>query len=109
MDGACGALGHTFAAQLANVEINICEIVLYSYSAKGTGLGTLTAAYTSRRAGLASVSTLFLIAASDVNTTVLHTLLAQLNNTTRTGLDTSSTSHTLVLIDNWQACFGIYT
>ena len=48
MNGSGGALGNTFAAKFADIEINVCQIVFYRYSSEGAGLSTFATPYACR-------------------------------------------------------------
>lgn len=99
MDGSGGTLGHTLTAELAFVEIDVGQIVLYCDGAEGAGLLALAAADAGGSAGLAGDTALVLIHAGDIDAAVLGSLVAQLDDALGTCLDAGSAGCAPVLVD----------
>ena len=121
MDGSRGAFGHTLAAQAAQVEVDICQIVLYLDGSEGAGLLAFAAAYAGGRARLAGGGAFLLVAAGDIHAAVFHAFLAQFDDAARTGLDAGPAGGALLFVHHGQprlgvdaqgselACIGAYT
>ena len=107
MDGTCRTFSDTFTTGLADIEIDICQIVLDGDSTEGTGLGTFATTYASGRAGLAGVATFLFVAAGDKDTTVLWSFVPKFDYATGTGFHTGSAGNALFLIDNRKTSFFV--
>ena len=108
MDGLGRTYGNTLAADAALVEVDVRHVVLNGDGTKRTLLLTLAATNTCSLAGLHGSRTLVLVDAADIDTTVLWSFLTQLDDVTRTSLDTSATRGTLLFIDLGETSLGIH-
>lgn len=107
VDGASGAFSDALAAHLAEVEVDVSEVVLDLDSAEGADLLALATADASCGAGLASDSALFLVAASNENAMILGAFVAELDDAAGASLDASATSDALVGVDDGETRFGV--
>lgn len=103
MDGASGAVGDALAAHLAEVEVDVGEVVFDLDSAEGANFLALAAADAGGGAGLASDSAFLLVAAGDEDAVVLGAFVAELDDATRASLDAGAAGDALVGIDDGEA------
>src|SRR5574344_700705 len=97
------ANSYAFATHLTFVKVDVCNVVFNCYCIKGTLFGTFATSNASSSTSLTSNTSFVLVYTRDPNATVLWTLVAQLNDVFRTSFYTSATSHTLLIINKWQA------
>lgn len=108
LDGTRRTLGHTFAARLAFVEIDIGHVVLDMDGLKRTCFLTLATADACIVASLACLCTLFLVDATHIDPAVLATFVAQFNHTARTGFGAGAASSALLLVHGGCMGLGVY-
>ena len=108
MDSTRRTLGHTFLAQFAFREIYIGKIVLYGNCSVRTYLRTFAAADAGGRACLAGNRSLILVDTTYIYPHPARTLVPQLYDILRAGLDTGSAGRTFLLIHFRKAGLGIY-
>ena len=108
MNSSSRALCHTFAAQLALGEINICEIVLHCDSIVRADFCAFAATYAGSLAGLSRHSTLVLVDAADEYTHSTRSFIAELDDIFRTSLGTRAAGGTEILVYDWQTCFRVH-
>ena len=107
MDDMGGTGFYTLLAQTALLEVDIREIVLYSYRLELALLLALAATDTCCLAGLHCHRSLVLVHAAHIDAATLRTFLAKLDDVTWTCLDAGSTGNALLLINLGDARLGI--
>lgn len=107
MYGSCRTLCHTFATELAFIEIYISQIIIDGNGPERAGLLALAAADAGSRAGLAGHCSLVPVHAGDIYAMVLGALVAQLDDTFGTGSDTGPAGSTLFLVNLRDKGLGI--
>ncbi len=108
MDSVRRADGDALTAEAALGVVDVGEVVGYGDGLELTLLEAERAADTGIAAGLLSDPTLVLIDAADEDTAALGTLLTQLDDVLRAGLDAGAAGYTLVLEDDRQARLGVH-
>ena len=108
MDGSSRTSNHTLATDAALVVINVADIVLNGDSLELTFFLALTTTDTSSLTSLHGHRTLVLVDTRDEHSPTLRTLLAEFDDVARTSLDTSSASHTLLLVNLGKSGLGIH-
>ena len=107
LDGSCGAHLLTLAAGAALQRVDVRQVALDGDSSERALLFTLATTDTCYSTSLLGSRTLVAVDATNIHTASLRSFLAQLDDVARTGLGTSSTSSTKLLVDLSQTGFGI--
>ena len=102
------AFSHAFLAKLALREIYIGEIVFNGNCPVRTYFGTFAAPDAGGGAGLAGHGTLVLVDAADKYPHSARSLVPQLDDILRTGLDTGPAGSTFLLVHFRKVCLRIY-
>ena len=108
MDSVRRADGDALTAETALGVVDVGEVVGYGDGLELTLLEAERAADTGIATGLLSDPTLILIDAADEDAAALGTLLTQLDDVLRAGLDAGTTGYALVLEDDRQARLGVH-
>ena len=98
---------YTLTTQTALLEVDVSEVVLNGYSTEVTLLLTLSTSDTAYLTGLHGYRTLVLVDTRHKDSPTLRTLLTELDDVTRTSLDTSAARGTLLFIDLRDTCLRI--
>ena len=107
MDGSFRASFLTLSAQLALFRVDIGQIVVESDGLERTGLHALTATDTGSLANFVSHNALVAIHAHHDHSAVFRSFRPELDDSSRTGLDTGTTSRTAFFVHLGQPCFRI--
>ena len=96
-----------FTTQTTLLEIDVSEVVLNGDSTEVTLLLTFSTSDTAYLTGLHGYRTLVLVDARHEDSSTLRTLLTELDDVTRTSLDTRTTRGTLLFVYLWDTCLRI--
>ena len=100
MDSVCRADGDALTAEAALGVVDVGEVVGYGDGLELTLLEAERAADTGIAAGLLGDPTFILVDAADEDTAALGSLLTQLDDVLRAGLDAGAAGYALVLEDD---------
>ena len=98
MDGSGRTCSHTFAAEFALREINICNISFHGDGIVRTVLRTDSASDAGSLASFPGYRALVLVHAGDIDTHSARSLVAQLDDTLRAGLHACSAGNALAFV-----------
>ena len=108
MNGTSRTFSHAFAAETAEVKVDVSQVIFHLDGFERTCLFALAAADAGGGASLACHSTFFFVAAGDINSTVLNAFLSKFDNAAGASLDAGTAGGALVLINHRKSRHGIH-
>lgn len=107
MNGTSRTFSHAFAAETAEVKVDVSQVVFHLDGSEWACLFALAAADAGGGASLACHSTFFFVAAGDKNSTVLNAFLSKFDNAAGASLDAGTTGGAFLVVNNGETRLGV--